>query len=173
MQDDAMSCNYLVYGRSSTGSEHATLGTERRVRQVSWSHPHVRAVGSGAMRSPGAPRVGGIRARKQAAASRSWSGRAAEDRVSCCRLFRPQATAGLSRGAESPVSDRRAWLDAWCPHCRAAPGSRCRQDRDSARKRPSPAQSRHVARGWRERPWLCLLVWCCGSPAWVLTGTTR
>jgi hypothetical protein len=33
-----MSCNDLVYGRSSTVIEHATLGAERRVRHVSWSH---------------------------------------------------------------------------------------------------------------------------------------
>jgi hypothetical protein len=49
------------------------------------------------------------------------------------------------------LSDRRAWLDEWCPHCWAAPGSRCRQDRYSSRKRPSPAACLHVARGWRAR----------------------
>jgi hypothetical protein len=38
MQDDAISCKGEVSGRSSTVIEHATLGAERRVRQVSWSH---------------------------------------------------------------------------------------------------------------------------------------
>ncbi len=49
------------------------------------------------------------------------------------------------------MSDRRAWLDEWCPYCSAAPGSRCRQHRYSARKRLSPALTMHAARGWRER----------------------
>ncbi len=50
------------------------------------------------------------------------------------------------------MSDRRAWLEEWCPYCRAAPGSRCRLGRYSSAKRPSPVQSLHAARGWRERP---------------------
>ena len=49
------------------------------------------------------------------------------------------------------MSDRRAWLDEWCPHCWAAPGARCRERRYSSRKRPSPGQILHIARGWRER----------------------
>ena len=49
------------------------------------------------------------------------------------------------------MSDRRAWLGEWCPYCWAAPGARCRQDRYSPRKRPSPTQILHVARSWRER----------------------
>ena len=49
------------------------------------------------------------------------------------------------------MSDRRAWLDEWCPCCSAAPASRCRQRRYSARKRLSPALTLHAARGWRER----------------------
>ncbi len=47
------------------------------------------------------------------------------------------------------MSDRRAWLEEWCPFCRAAPGARCRQGRHSPAKHPSPVL--HVARGWRER----------------------
>ena len=49
------------------------------------------------------------------------------------------------------MSDRRAWLDERCLNCWAAPGSRCRADRYSSQKRPSPAQRLHIARGWRER----------------------
>ncbi len=51
------------------------------------------------------------------------------------------------------MSDRRAWLEEWCPYCRAAPGARCRDGRHSSAKRPSPGQRLHAARGWRER-------WC-------------
>ena len=57
----------------------------------------------------------------------------------------------LSKGR--PVSDGRAWLDAWCPECRAAPGIRCRdRHRDSYGARCRPAASLHVARGWWGRP---------------------
>ncbi len=49
------------------------------------------------------------------------------------------------------MSDRHAWLDEWCPYCSAAPASRCRQHRYSARRRLSPALTMHAARGWRER----------------------
>ena len=49
------------------------------------------------------------------------------------------------------MSDRRAWLDERCLNCWAAPGSRCRADRYSSQKRPSPVQRLHIARGWRER----------------------
>jgi hypothetical protein len=47
------------------------------------------------------------------------------------------------------VNDRRAWLDEWCPVCRAAPGTRCRHE--SLKTRRDPAPSIHVARGWRNR----------------------
>jgi hypothetical protein len=50
------------------------------------------------------------------------------------------------------VSDRRAWLDEWCPECRAAPGTRCRdRHRASYSARCGPAACLHVARGWRGR----------------------
>jgi hypothetical protein len=50
------------------------------------------------------------------------------------------------------MSDRRAWLDEWCPECRAAPGTRCRdRHRYSCRARCGPAPGLHVARGWRTR----------------------
>ena len=49
------------------------------------------------------------------------------------------------------MSDRRAWLDESCPRCWVAPGARCRADRYSPRKHPSPGQILHIARGWRER----------------------
>jgi hypothetical protein len=50
------------------------------------------------------------------------------------------------------MSDRRAWLDEWCPECRAAPGTRCRdRHRYSCRDRCGPAPGLHVARGWRTR----------------------
>ena len=49
------------------------------------------------------------------------------------------------------MSERRAWLGAWCPYCWAPPGSRCREYRYSSRKRPSPSEVLHVARGWLER----------------------
>ena len=50
------------------------------------------------------------------------------------------------------MSDRLAWLDQWCPQCRAAPG-------DAMPARPAwggvasrrTAAALHVARGWRER----------------------
>src|ERR1019366_6521535 len=64
------------------------------------------------------------------------------------RNLGPHARRG---GAGSVVSDRRAWLDEWCPYCSAAPASRCRQHRYSARRRLSPALTMHAARGWRER----------------------
>lgn len=48
------------------------------------------------------------------------------------------------------MSDRVAWLEQWCPECRAAPGARCRQTRFS--RNPQPSARMHCARGWRERP---------------------
>jgi hypothetical protein len=53
--------------------------------------------------------------------------------------------------AVGAVSDRRAWLDQWCPQCSAAPGARCRQSEYGSPNRPSQAQALHIARGWRER----------------------
>jgi hypothetical protein len=47
------------------------------------------------------------------------------------------------------VSDRRSWLEVWCPTCSAAPGSRCRRRGRGRRRIPSPRI--HAARGWRER----------------------
>src|ERR1035441_2740099 len=47
------------------------------------------------------------------------------------------------------MSDRRAWLDEWCPDCRAAPGARCRHL--SLRKKRDPAPWLHIGRGWRCR----------------------
>jgi hypothetical protein len=50
------------------------------------------------------------------------------------------------------VSDRRAWRAEWCPECRAAPGTCCRdRHRYSYSARCGPAASLHVARGWRAR----------------------
>jgi len=48
------------------------------------------------------------------------------------------------------MSDRAAWLEQWCPGCRAAPGARCRRWR-WASGRGNPAAQLHVARGWPER----------------------
>jgi hypothetical protein len=52
------------------------------------------------------------------------------------------------------VSDRQAWLEEWCPQCRAAPGRRCGEhrfklDRSAIRFLASPGL--HVARGWSGR----------------------
>lgn len=47
------------------------------------------------------------------------------------------------------MNDRRAWLEEWCPVCRAAPGTRCRQQ--LLKKRRDAAPSIHVARGRRNR----------------------
>jgi hypothetical protein len=46
------------------------------------------------------------------------------------------------------VSDRAAWLEEWCPYCRAAPRARCRLP--LLRKHRPPTRL-HVARGWRAR----------------------
>ncbi len=55
-------------------------------------------------------------------------------------------------GRGSAVSDRCAWLTEWCPECRAAPGTRCRdRHRYSYSARCGPAAYLHVARGWRAR----------------------
>jgi hypothetical protein len=51
------------------------------------------------------------------------------------------------------MSDRAAWLEQWCPECRAAPGARCtlwRWGRGS-HGRAGPLARLHVARGWLER----------------------
>ena len=52
------------------------------------------------------------------------------------------------------MSDRSAWLDQWCPECRAAPGSRCHQWRwgRGLRERQVALPRLHAARGWLERP---------------------
>ena len=53
------------------------------------------------------------------------------------------------------MSDRQAWLEDWCPQCRAAPGRRCGErklTRDYSSARFSPLPRLHVARGWRARP---------------------
>jgi len=51
------------------------------------------------------------------------------------------------------VSDRVAWLEQWCPDCRAAPGARCSRwhwgGRGPARR--VALAHLHVARGWLER----------------------
>ena len=52
------------------------------------------------------------------------------------------------------MSDRRAWLEEWCPQCQAAPGRRCgerRLTRDCSGARTAPLSRLHVARGWRAR----------------------
>lgn len=49
------------------------------------------------------------------------------------------------------MSDRAAWLEEWCPSCRAAPGTRCRLSRYWTR-RSDPSAHLHYARGWRRRP---------------------
>lgn len=66
------------------------------------------------------------------------------------------------------MSDRRAWLDLWCPTCGAASGLRCRERRYS-RKHRSPARSLHVARGWRERSCPSCGVWP-GDPGRTPSG---
>ena len=45
------------------------------------------------------------------------------------------------------MSDRSAWLQEWCPTCRVAPGTRCRNPFHRTR---SPTRL-HVSRGWRVR----------------------
>ncbi len=50
------------------------------------------------------------------------------------------------------MSDRQAWLEEWCPECRAAPGARCgRQTWSRSGVRVIPVARLHVARGWRGR----------------------
>ena len=51
------------------------------------------------------------------------------------------------------MSDRLAWLDQWCPECRAAPGARCHEWRwgRGLRSRRVPLPRLHLARGWLER----------------------
>lgn len=44
------------------------------------------------------------------------------------------------------MSDRRSWLEEWCPTCRAAP--RCRTPWF---RKTRPPTTLHVARGWRAR----------------------
>jgi len=48
------------------------------------------------------------------------------------------------------MSDHRAWLSEWCPHCQAPPDARCR--RWPRRSQHDPSVELHVARGWRARP---------------------
>jgi hypothetical protein len=51
------------------------------------------------------------------------------------------------------LSDRRTWLDEWCPYCWSPAGARCRLQRYSSRRRSAgPSAIMHVARGWRGRP---------------------
>ena len=53
------------------------------------------------------------------------------------------------------MSDRQAWLEEWCPQCRAAPGQRCGEHRfklDRSAARFLPSHGLHVARGWSGRP---------------------
>ena len=68
------------------------------------------------------------------------------------------------------MSDRAAWLEEWCPACRAAPGARCTQrwPRSSSTARPHPS-ALHVARGWRGRR--CPA--CKAEPGRVLPDTDR
>jgi hypothetical protein len=51
------------------------------------------------------------------------------------------------------MSDRRAWLEQWCPECHASPGARCRHWRwgRASRGRAVAVAHLHVARGWLER----------------------
>ena len=51
------------------------------------------------------------------------------------------------------MSDRAAWLEQWCPECRAAPGARCSRWRWGGwvNGRAVPSTELHVARGWFER----------------------
>jgi hypothetical protein len=51
------------------------------------------------------------------------------------------------------VSDRRAWLEEWCPTCWAAPGARCKRTTwsRSGKRRDAPLGFMHCARGWRQR----------------------
>ena len=51
------------------------------------------------------------------------------------------------------MSDRAAWLEPWCPECRAAPGARCSRWRWGHRPggRSIGLPHLHVARGWLER----------------------
>jgi hypothetical protein len=51
------------------------------------------------------------------------------------------------------VSDRLAWLEEWCPECRAAPGARCRRWKwtPAGGSRPIPLARLHWARGGRDR----------------------
>jgi hypothetical protein len=53
----------------------------------------------------------------------------------------------------SAVSALAAWLEQWCPECRAAPGGRCRrwQWARSSRARSVPVTQLHIAHGWFER----------------------
>jgi hypothetical protein len=46
-------------------------------------------------------------------------------------LTRPDSCKRRGRQLEgrARVSDRQAWLEEWCPQCRAAPGARCRESR--------------------------------------------
>lgn len=46
------------------------------------------------------------------------------------------------------MSDRSAWLEEWCPTCRAAPGTRCRSP---LLRQTRPPTRLHVSRGWRVR----------------------
>jgi hypothetical protein len=51
------------------------------------------------------------------------------------------------------LSDRRMWLDEWCPYCWSPAGVRCRLHGHSSGKRSAgPSAIMHVARGWRGRP---------------------
>lgn len=55
---------------------------------------------------------------------------------------------------DAALGDRLAWLEQWCPECRATPGARCSHWRwgRGARGRAAPLAHLHVARGWLERP---------------------
>ncbi len=51
------------------------------------------------------------------------------------------------------MSDHQAWLEEWCPECRAAPGARCGHytSRRGGGGRMIALARLHVARGWRGR----------------------
>jgi len=67
------------------------------------------------------------------------------------------------------MSDRLAWLERWCPECRAAPGARCGRwhwGRNGPGRRVAVAHL-HVARGWLERPCPACKAWAgerCSTP---------